>query len=510
MAGRPRLVEEGVPIYDAKEPPSRDSPGHLHCQYHHHQVASRESHRTSVPMKLTIGESSTSHQDHNMTHSFGTTSNAAVGPTQHISHASSGTILHPPEGQSNYHFQNPYYHHFEEERSHLHPTSPQQHHQTGYVDDNVAMMEEDPDQEKQHCNVSSLAQAAGKCGEAFRKSSARKKKSSQSHRMVIGGQQHDQQHQHSNYSPHVTSQNHSTSPSWLEIGGGGPHHPNNDSYSYNFQTPPEVVAQHHGSNQSTVPMENRAMNVEQYQQQHEHYDHGITSSMVPVERMEVDDILAKAPLIVMDGANVAHAYTDASKSMRTTQKGGRKPQTPSVHGIYVALQYFLQGRCRVQVVLPQYWMTQTNPNRLPIVSPNDLILLQKLDAQGYICKAPPTDDDDAYALIMAMREDARAKTRTGGPKVGNAHVLSNDLFRDAIKRDDDANPGAPEASSLRHWLKGGRISYAFCDMGSLDSNGDLQLDFLPNPRHTLITQIERDQRTQNLSQAVIDPYHNRT
>jgi hypothetical protein len=155
-------------------------------------------------------------------------------------------------------------------------------------------------------------------------------------------------------------------------------------------------------------------------------------------------------------------------------------------------------------------MTQTNPNRLPILSPNDLILLQKLDAQGYICKAPPTDDDDAYALIMAMREDARAKTRTGGPKVGNAHVLSNDLFRDAMKRDDDANPDAPEASSLRHWLKGGRISYAFCDMGSLDSNGDLQLDFLPNPRHTLIGQIERDQRTQNLSQAIIDPYHSRT
>ena len=51
---------------------------------------------------------------------------------------------------------------------------------------------------------------------------------------------------------------------------------------------------------------------------------------------------------------------------------------------------------------------------------------------------------------------------------------------------------------LRNWLtKGvscehgpGRISFAFCDMGTMDDHGDRILDFVPNPRHPLVIWVE--------------------
>jgi hypothetical protein len=128
-------------------------------------------------------------------------------------------------------------------------------------------------------------------------------------------------------------------------------------------------------------------------------------------------------------------------------------------------------------------------------------VLQELKRQGLLVAAPPTDDDDAYALTIALRENARARQRDNNH--GPAFVLSNDLFRDAQLRD----------ASLEAWLKvgggdggggllqgggscvgPGRISYAFCDMGRLDDYGERELDIIPNPRHPLIVWIEQQLR----------------
>ncbi|KAL3918917.1 MAG: hypothetical protein SGARI_007331, partial [Bacillariaceae sp.] len=117
-----------------------------------------------------------------------------------------------------------------------------------------------------------------------------------------------------------------------------------------------------------------------------------------------------------------------------------------------------------------------------------LEILHSLKEQGLIVASPPTDDDDAYALTIARREEMRSLTKRKGE--GPGFVLSNDLFRDAQARDP--------SGSLKQWLtKGrheavgaGRISYTFGDMGTMNDRGERILDFIPNPRHPLVLWME--------------------
>jgi hypothetical protein len=257
-------------------------------------------------------------------------------------------------------------------------------------------------------------------------------------------------------------------------------------------------------------------------------------------RMEIDDILPKAPLIVMDGANVAYAYTHATGTSSSLNVSSRKDGgiEPDSNGIKVAVNYFVNAGCRVLVVLPQHWM-RSKPRadagfngtflrfHLPfsthalthpfqsialvnskMVTPQ-LEILQELQSQNRLCLSPPTDDDDAYAITIARREDKKAKDRRREVQnsfsdsqslesLEGAYVLSNDLFRDAMDRD--------VSGELREWLgdhrfgKGykangtflaGRLSFSFCNVGSIDDFGDPMLDFLPNPRHQLVEIIEK-------------------
>ena len=141
-------------------------------------------------------------------------------------------------------------------------------------------------------------------------------------------------------------------------------------------------------------------------------------------------------------------------------------------------------------------------------------ILRNLELNNILCCSPPADDDDAYVIAMARREDARARRKnlhyisssvTNISSAGGAFVLSNDFFRDAIARDS--------SGELKCWLDGnhhhnnqsplcppGRISYSFCNLGSMNQYGDLQLDFMPNPRHILIEAIEKLNRTNELLQ----------
>jgi hypothetical protein len=232
----------------------------------------------------------------------------------------------------------------------------------------------------------------------------------------------------------------------------------------------------------------------------------------PLVRMEgVEDLGTKLPLIVLDGANVAYAYgtalsgLDAATTTAVTNHNNNfnnKPE-PDVQGIKVATDYFQQAGFRVLVVLPQYWLqskprsgdsyhygtANSNTNNNAKMETPQLEILNDLKAKGLIVASPPTDDDDAYALTIARREEARSlKLRQGE---GPGFVLSNDLFRDAQLRDG----GDVE---LRDWLKEGRhksvgpgrISYTFGDMGTMNDRGEKILDFVPNPRHPLIVWME--------------------
>jgi hypothetical protein len=222
----------------------------------------------------------------------------------------------------------------------------------------------------------------------------------------------------------------------------------------------------------------------------------------PMDKMVgVQDHGVKAPLVVLDGANVAHAYAVALDGLHF--KGGSSD--PDATGIQVATDYFQSTGVRVLVVLPQYWFRSKSSSKFSsssssnhhhqqqqqqvwnhkVISQWDI--LNALQTKGLIVASPPADDDDAYALTIARREESRSLRRQGE---GPGFVLSNDMFRDAQRRD--------ATGTLQEWLtKGrhesigpGRISYAFCDMGTMNDHGERILDFVPNPRHPVVIWVE--------------------
>lgn len=198
---------------------------------------------------------------------------------------------------------------------------------------------------------------------------------------------------------------------------------------------------------------------------------GCNHQLEEVVRMEgVQVHTLRQPMVVLDGANIAFAYGKAE------QQGTMNAQ-PNVRGILVAVQYWKRCSLRVLVVLPQPWM---DPRK------GHVGILEGI--AGMLVTAPSRDDDDAYALQLAWRENVRA-VRPNGRIEGPAYVLSNDMFRDAQARDE----------RLRQWLQVGiqeslgigRISYTFADAGQFDDHGDPMLDFIPNPRHPLVLWAEQ-------------------
>lgn len=226
-----------------------------------------------------------------------------------------------------------------------------------------------------------------------------------------------------------------------------------------------------------------------------HMEIGLLLDTRPIERMEgVIDQSIKAPLIVFDGANIAYSY---GQTMQGTIDV--RPE-PDARGIRVAVTYFQHAGLRVLVVLPMSWIRSkphvNDPSQANAKMQTDhWEVLQDLHRNGLLLAAPPTDDDDAYALTIAQRE--LSQTNHGGDGISSssrlAYVVSNDLFRDAQRRDTTQQL----SSWLTHGSGGhegtgpGRISYAFCDTGRIDEHGERELDFVPNPRHPLTAWIER-------------------
>ena len=203
-----------------------------------------------------------------------------------------------------------------------------------------------------------------------------------------------------------------------------------------------------------------------------------------VEKMEgVVDLSEKPPLCVLDGANIAYAYGKAAQGISDPDT---KPE-PDAKGIVVTCEYFQSAGIRVLAVIPTTW-THREPHQQ---------ILKKLEEQGVLVSAPSRDDDDAYAITIARREDAKARERGDGP----GYVMSNDMFRDAIARTEEEGGGEglkewlTEGSTLEQGKTGpGRISFAFLDTGSMDDHGDKVLDIMPNPRHPLIQFVEQSRR----------------
>ncbi len=297
---------------------------------------------------------------------------------------------------------------------------------------------------------------------------------------------------------------------------------------YKLKTSIEIGANDEGDNDDSMDVDNQISHecvdsINCHGNGHQTRDyHGLNhsivtqplSSMTTSSRMEIDDSLPKSPLVVIDGANLAHSYartlshgTSNISSLSATQN----PVEPDVRGIQIASSYFINAGCRVQIVIPTYWLRRkpksgNNASENALMMTEQMEILQSLQSQNLLLCSPPTDDDDAYAIAVARREDARCQSRqqmmmTDAHQqsldksttcevmaICGAFILSNDLFRDAINRDG--------SGELRSYLIGddygskggglsGRISYSFCDVGCMD------LDFVPNPRHLLVEIIER-------------------
>merc|ERR1740139_1143104 len=137
----------------------------------------------------------------------------------------------------------------------------------------------------------------------------------------------------------------------------------------------------------------------------------------PLPSMDVDRPIL-APLVVIDGANLAHAYADADLPS--------SPCAPDSRGIRAALDYFLSRGVRAVAVVPSRWTRvkprEGDPSRETAVMLTPHVeILRELAGRKLLCACPPGDDDDAYALQIARRAN----------REGRGHVLSRDLFRDA-------------------------------------------------------------------------------
>eukprot|EP01054_Gregarina_sp_Poly1_P010868 Gregarina_sp_Poly_1__10867@NODE_845_length_6002_cov_108_680371_g610_i0_p5_GENE_NODE_845_length_6002_cov_108_680371_g610_i0NODE_845_length_6002_cov_108_680371_g610_i0_p5_ORF_typecomplete_len154_score30_74RNase_Zc3h12a/PF11977_8/1_8e27PRORP/PF16953_5/3_4e08_NODE_845_length_6002_cov_108_680371_g610_i030683529 len=129
----------------------------------------------------------------------------------------------------------------------------------------------------------------------------------------------------------------------------------------------------------------------------------------------------------------------------------------SSEGIQIAIDHFLRRNFQVVAILPEIILEQNvthdlqrakkmNLNFNVAKFPDDARLLQSLRSQGLLHVVPSKDYDDSYILEFARMKDG--------------FVLSNDQFRDKVKRDGRA----------KWWLKKHVISYAF-----------IQNELLPNP-----------------------------
>ena len=151
--------------------------------------------------------------------------------------------------------------------------------------------------------------------------------------------------------------------------------------------------------------------------------------------------------------------------------------------------------------------------------------LRTLRQRGFLVACPPGDDDDAYVMALARREDDRrlleqrenmqqqhddsmgmdedtdtSSSRHLPPSVLGGYVVSNDMFHDAVRRDErkqqsvhHQHPLNARPISLKSWLKKNRISFSFANVGT-EVDGEIRLDFLPNPRNELNEAIEECNR----------------
>ena len=260
------------------------------------------------------------------------------------------------------------------------------------------------------------------------------------------------------------------------------------------------------------------------------------SSIIPIIPIYNQPSPSTSPLVILDGANIAYNYYDCvNPSLHSHSSKRRQPDS---RGIRIAIDYFVYHHCRVQAVVPVSWY-QLKPRpadqyhlhnrsrgdsdaRMVTEEVEELRLLRQ---RGLLVAIPPGDDDDAYALALARREDERLLTAAAGQEDEGmmmledktvqhfllplgGYIVSNDMFHDAIRRDEkklchhELSLNMRSSISLKGWLMKRRISYSFANVGTtttttttqIDTSSDIQLDFVPNPRSDLIEAIDEYSR----------------
>jgi hypothetical protein len=134
--------------------------------------------------------------------------------------------------------------------------------------------------------------------------------------------------------------------------------------------------------------------------------------------------LERKPLIVLDGANIAHAHND---------------RLLSLVGIKSAMRFWQERGHEVACVLPRTFSKH--------LGPADVATLDNWRMTGALMQAPSGDDDDLYCLACARAIDG-------------SFIVTNDLFRDHITKWRELF-GEAEAAGLVDFLQHRRIQYSF-------------------------------------------------
>jgi len=171
----------------------------------------------------------------------------------------------------------------------------------------------------------------------------------------------------------------------------------------------------------------------------------LTPKLSPKSHVSQDNIKQKP--IVIDGANVAMRYGQGKQF--------------STNGIRICLNFF-QDKCpdaTLAIILPEYVLDSNKVSAKKRSGrytkaqevPDNVEYLKTLQAQGIVHITPAQDYDDSYQIEYARRH--------------HGIIVSNDLFRDAIKK---LSPLVQH--EFASWLQSHLVSYTFI--------GD---DFIPNP-----------------------------
>lgn len=116
---------------------------------------------------------------------------------------------------------------------------------------------------------------------------------------------------------------------------------------------------------------------------------------------------------MIDGANIAYSYArtlnhsnpqisslssniDTNNTHHKNNNQNNPIIEPDVRGVQIASSYFINAGCRVQIVIPTYWLRRkprdgNNASDNALMMTEQMEILHSLQSQNLLLLSPPTD-----------------------------------------------------------------------------------------------------------------------